>query len=91
MKSLQGGCGDLPRISRIHYGVWYTKNGGGKAMNYVLKVKLLNMDAQIPSYAHKGDAGLDLFSSIELMIPREKVCWFLRGSAYSYLKTRKHR
>ncbi|NMB33368.1 MAG: dUTP diphosphatase [Clostridium sp.] len=41
-------------------------------MNYVLKVKLLNMDAQIPSYAHKGDAGLDLFSSIELMIPPGK-------------------
>ncbi len=28
----------------------------------ILKVKKLNPEAKIPSYAHKGDAGLDLFS-----------------------------
>ena len=28
----------------------------------ILKVKKLNPEARIPSYAHKGDAGLDLFS-----------------------------
>jgi dUTP pyrophosphatase len=28
----------------------------------ILKVKKLNENAVIPSYAHKGDAGLDLFS-----------------------------
>jgi len=28
----------------------------------ILKVKKLNPEAKIPSYAHKGDAGLDIFS-----------------------------
>ncbi|MBU5483802.1 dUTP diphosphatase [Clostridium sp. MSJ-11] len=37
-------------------------------MKYTLKVKLLNKDAKLPEYAHIGDAGLDLFSTVELTI-----------------------
>ncbi|MEW9096954.1 MAG: dUTP diphosphatase [Clostridiaceae bacterium] len=37
-------------------------------MKYTLKVKLLNKDAKLPQYAHIGDAGLDLFSTVELTI-----------------------
>lgn len=37
-------------------------------MPYTLKVKLLNETSRLPSYAHEGDAGLDLFSSKEIMI-----------------------
>jgi dUTP pyrophosphatase len=36
--------------------------------NYILKVKLLNKDARLPEYAHVGDAGMDLFSTSELII-----------------------
>ncbi len=34
-----------------------------------LKVKKLNPEAVLPSYAHKGDAGLDLYSCEECVIP----------------------
>jgi len=37
--------------------------------NYILKVKKINKDAIIPSYAHSGDAGLDVFSIEEVDIP----------------------
>ncbi|MBC1237635.1 dUTP diphosphatase [Nostoc sp. 2RC] len=37
-------------------------------MDYVLKVKLLSKNSQTPAYAHEGDAGLDLFSSVETQI-----------------------
>lgn len=37
-------------------------------MNYILKVKRLNDTAQLPVYAHPGDAGLDLFSAIETVL-----------------------
>lgn len=37
-------------------------------MNYKLKIKKLTKDAQLPSYAHPGDAGLDLFSTVELSL-----------------------
>lgn len=37
-------------------------------MNYTMKVKLLNEDALLPYRAHKGDAGLDLFSCEEKVI-----------------------
>ena len=32
-------------------------------MATTLKVKMLNPDASLPSYAHPGDAGLDLYAS----------------------------
>ena len=34
----------------------------------LVQVKLLNSEAKLPSYAHKGDAGLDLFSIEEKRI-----------------------
>lgn len=30
-----------------------------------VKIKILTQDAILPSYAHEGDAGLDIFSTIE--------------------------
>ncbi|MBL1175021.1 dUTP diphosphatase [Pantanalinema sp. GBBB05] len=37
-------------------------------MEYVLKVKRLEESAQLPEYAHEGDAGLDIFSNTETTI-----------------------
>lgn len=37
-------------------------------MEYVLKVKRLDESARLPEYAHEGDAGLDVFSSAEIII-----------------------
>ncbi|MBD2533175.1 dUTP diphosphatase [Nostoc flagelliforme FACHB-838] len=37
-------------------------------MEYILKVKLLDEKARLPEYAHKGDAGLDLFSTVTTVI-----------------------
>lgn len=37
-------------------------------MNFNIKIKLLNEDAQLPYQAHPGDAGLDLFSCEEKVI-----------------------
>lgn len=37
-------------------------------MEYVLKVKRLEDSAQLPEYAHEGDAGLDIFSKTETTI-----------------------
>ena len=42
-------------------------------MKYTLKVKLLNKDAKLPQYAHIGDAGLDLFSTSDLIIEPGEV------------------
>jgi dUTP pyrophosphatase len=36
---------------------------------YTLKVKKMNEDAKIPNFAHKGDAGMDLYSTEEVIIP----------------------
>ena len=33
-----------------------------------LKVKKMSPDAKLPSYGHKGDAGLDLFSSTDSVL-----------------------
>lgn len=33
-----------------------------------LNVKLLNKDAKLPSYGHKGDAGMDLFATQDLVL-----------------------
>ncbi len=38
-------------------------------MNYEVKVKLLDSDAKMPYQAHPGDAGFDLFSIEEKIIP----------------------
>lgn len=37
-------------------------------MEFTLKVKLLNAEARLPQYAHEGDAGLDLFSTLDTVI-----------------------
>jgi dUTP pyrophosphatase len=37
-------------------------------MEYLLKVKRLSDHARLPEYAHPGDAGLDLFSTLETII-----------------------
>ncbi len=36
--------------------------------DYTVRVKLLNEKAKLPKYAHEGDAGLDLFSTLETII-----------------------
>lgn len=36
---------------------------------FELKIKKLNEDAIIPKFAHKGDAGMDLYSTSEVEIP----------------------
>lgn len=36
---------------------------------YKLKVKKLNEEAKIPNFAHKGDAGMDLYSIEKVIIP----------------------
>jgi len=33
-----------------------------------LKVKRLNKDAKLPRYGHPGDAGLDLFSAVDMVL-----------------------
>lgn len=33
-----------------------------------IKIKLLNKSLPLPKYAHKGDAGLDLFSAVDCII-----------------------
>lgn len=33
-----------------------------------IKIKLLDKSLPIPTYAHKGDAGLDLFSAVDCII-----------------------
>ncbi len=38
-----------------------------------LKVKKIQMDARIPHYSHEGDAGLDLFSSIDSVLNKGEV------------------
>ena len=38
-----------------------------------LKVKKIHDSAKLPSYGHKGDAGLDLYSSIKCVLTRGDV------------------
>ena len=40
---------------------------------YTLKVKKLNEDAIIPNFAHKGDAGIDLYSIEQVIIPKNET------------------
>ncbi len=39
----------------------------------ILKVKKLREESILPCYAHHGDAGLDLFSCVEMVIPANEV------------------
>ncbi|MBE0460588.1 MAG: dUTP diphosphatase [Candidatus Aminicenantes bacterium] len=38
-----------------------------------LKVQRMNKDIKLPHYGHKGDAGLDLFSSAEYVLEKGEV------------------
>ena len=38
-----------------------------------LKVKKIDIDAKLPVYGHKGDAGLDLFSSVDFVLRKGEV------------------
>ena len=40
---------------------------------YTLKVKKLNEDAIIPNFAHKGDAGIYLYSIEKVIIPKNET------------------
>ncbi|MEF9991133.1 MAG: dUTP diphosphatase [Romboutsia sp.] len=46
---------------------------------YTLKVKKLREDAIIPNFAHKGDAGMDLYSTEEVVIPSSKTVLIKTG------------
>jgi len=38
-----------------------------------LKVKRMNPDAKLPAYSHPGDAGLDLFASVDCVLDEGEV------------------
>ena len=38
-----------------------------------LKVKKIQKDVKLPQYGHKGDAGLDLFSSVDFVLAEGQV------------------
>ncbi len=38
-----------------------------------LKVKKIHPNAKLPQYSHKGDAGLDLFSSVDCVLKKGEV------------------
>lgn len=38
-----------------------------------LKVNKIHPEAKLPKYSHKGDAGLDLFSSVDCVLKRGEV------------------
>jgi dUTP pyrophosphatase len=38
-----------------------------------LKVKRIHEDAKLPIYQHKGDAGLDIFSSVDCVLEKGEV------------------
>ena len=38
-----------------------------------LKIKRIHKDANLPHYGHKGDAGLDIFSTIDCVLRKREV------------------
>jgi len=38
-----------------------------------LKIKRIHKDAKLPHYGHKGDAGLDIFSTIDCVLQKREV------------------
>ena len=44
-----------------------------------LKVKKIHADAKVPQYSHNGDAGLDLFSSVDSVLKKGEVKPVLTG------------
>lgn len=46
---------------------------------YTVKIKKLNENAIIPNFAHKGDAGMDLYSIEEVVIPPGKTSLIKTG------------
>jgi dUTP pyrophosphatase len=50
----------------------------------VLKVKLLNVDAKIPTKAHEGDLGYDLYSAEDIIIKPNCVTKVHTGIACSF-------
>ncbi|MFA6258842.1 MAG: dUTP diphosphatase [Candidatus Paceibacterota bacterium] len=49
-----------------------------------IKIKKLNSEARLPSYALKGDAGMDLFSMEEVTIPPMGHHIFFHGFALEF-------
>jgi dUTP pyrophosphatase len=49
--------------------------GGPDRRNIImeLKVKKIQRDAKLPRYGHQGDAGLDLFSSMDFVLGKNQV------------------
>lgn len=42
-------------------------------MNFELKVKKIRKNAKLPSYGHRGDAGLDLFAAVDVVMDTGQV------------------
>lgn len=81
-KELEGGSlVEEVRALREHLGVYdlvplvsWEKIGDAEAGTVVLRIKRLRPDVELPSYAHPGDAGLDLRSADEVTIqPGERA------------------
>lgn len=49
-----------------------------------VKIKRLHPDAKLPSYAHPGDVGLDLYSLEEMVIPPGGHARFQNGFALEF-------
>lgn len=49
-----------------------------------VKVKRLHLDAKLPSYAHPGDAGLDLYALEDVIIPPGGSHLFKNGFALEF-------
>lgn len=47
----------------------------------IIKIKKLNPEAKLPSYAHRGDAGLDLFAIEEVAIESGEIVRIKTGVA----------
>ncbi|OGI62202.1 hypothetical protein A2645_00220 [Candidatus Nomurabacteria bacterium RIFCSPHIGHO2_01_FULL_39_9] len=50
----------------------------------ILKIKKLNKEVKLPSYAHHGDAGLDIFSLEEKTLPPGEHHIFFVGFAMEF-------